>query len=136
MENIQPKYEVLNSPNSDSGLQSEFNLFSTKNMIILILIVLLFLSSIGINLLDNLSNLIKNITAIFEPIIKHILSLLGYTTGTVINKTADIVSDTAKTGIDVAEGTIQNLGNILISASKGGLDAKELDQVLNKSKNS
>ena len=135
MENIQPKYEVLNSSNGNSGFQSGFDLFSTTNLIIMVLIFLLVLSSIGVNLLDYLSDLIKTITAIFEPIVTSVLSLLGYTTGTVINTTSDIISDTAKTGIDVAEGTIQNVGNILISASKGGVDTTKLDHVLNKSKN-
>jgi hypothetical protein len=65
------------------------------------------------------------------------LSILGYTTGTVINKTADIVSDTTKAGIDIAEGTVQNVGDLLISASRGGVDMKaqkQLDSAINDSK--
>lgn len=131
MESVQPKYEVLNAPNGDSGMNSGFDSFSGKNLIIIVLVVLLLLSFIGVNLLDYLSNVIKTIIAIFGPIVKPILSLFGYTTGAVINKTADVVSDTAKTGIDIAEGTVQNVGNLLISASKGGVDTSELDRVLN-----
>ena len=127
MESVQPKYEVLNAPNGDSGFDS----FSGKNIIIIVLIVLLLLSFFGLNLLDYLSNLIKTVIAIFGPIVSPILKLFGYTTGVVINKTADVVSDTAKVGIDVAEGTVQNVGNLLISASKGGVDTSELDRVLN-----
>jgi len=127
MESVQPKYEVLNAPNGDSGFDS----FSGKNLIIIVLVVLLLLSFVGVNLLDYLSNAIKTIIAIFGPILTPILSLFGYTTGAVINKTADVVSDTAKTGIDIAEGTVQNVGNLLISASKGGVDTSELDRVLN-----
>lgn len=126
METVQPRYETLPSES-----------FSGKNMIIIVLIVLLGLSLVGINILDMVSNLIKTVTAIFGPLITQMLSILGYTTGTVINKTADIVSDTTKAGIDIAEGTVQNVGDLLISASSGGvnIDAKkQLDSAINNSK--
>ena len=45
------------------------------------------------------------------------MKALGYSTGTVINTSADTVSDVAKTSIDIAEGSLQNIGNLLISAS-------------------
>jgi hypothetical protein len=98
-----------------------------KNGIIFILIVLLVFTFFGINLLDTFSGLLKNINDIFSPI----LSLLGNTTGTTINTTADIVSDTAKTGIEIAEDTVQNVGDLLIKASKGD---RKLDKAIAKSK--
>jgi hypothetical protein len=45
------------------------------------------------------------------------MKALGYSTGTVINASADTVSDVAKTSIDIAEGSVQDIGNLLISAS-------------------
>jgi hypothetical protein len=87
-----------------------------------------------VNLLDYISNIIKAFIAIFTPIITPILALFGYTTGKVINTTADVASDTAKAGIDVAEGAVQSVGNLLISASKGGVDTTELDSALQMSK--
>ena len=128
MESIQPKYETLSSSNTESPNMESF---SGKNMLIIVLVGLLALSFMGFNLLDYISNVIKTIIAVFTPIIRPILSLLGYTTGSVINKTADIVSDTAKTGIDIAEGTVQSVGDMLISASKGGVDTTQLDSALN-----
>ena len=128
MESIQPKYETLSSSNTESPNMESF---SGKNMLIIILVCLLALSFMGFNLLDYISNVIKTIIAVFTPIIRPILSLLGYTTGSVINKTADVVSDTAKTGIDIAEGTVQSVGDLLISASKGGIDTTQLDSALN-----
>ena len=128
MESIQPKYETLSSSNTESPNMESF---SGKNMLIIVLVCLLALSFMGFNLLDYISNVIKTIIAVFTPIIRPILSLLGYTTGSVINKTADIVSDTAKTGIDIAEGTVQSVGDMLISASKGGVDTTQLDSALN-----
>ena len=140
MENVQPKYVALNSnPVQSASVQSgpaEYGIesFSGKNFIIIILLVLLSLSFFGVNLLDYISNIIKTFIAIFAPIVKQILSLFGYTTGAVINKTADVASDTAKTGIDVAEGAVQSVGNLLMSASKGGVDTDELDSALNVAK--
>jgi hypothetical protein len=125
METVQPRYETLPTES-----------FSGKNMFIIVLIALLGLSMIGINLLDIASNIIKTVISIFGPLITQILSILGYTTGTVINKTADIVSDTTKAGIDIAEGTVQNVGDLLISASRGGVDTKaqkQLDSAINNS---
>lgn len=127
MENQQIQYETV--PQTDS--------FSNKNLIILMLVVLLALSFIGINVLDVMSNIIKGIISIFGPLVAHFLSAIGYTTGTVINKTADVVSDTAKAGIDIAEGTVQDVGNLMIKASSGGIgdDAKKnLNAVINSSK--
>jgi len=125
METIQPRYETIPTES-----------FSIKNTTIIVLIVLLGLSLIGINLLDIASNIIKTVISIFGPLITQSLSILGYTTGTVINKTADIVSDTTKAGIDIAEGTVQNVGDILISASSGGMNINsktQLDSVINNS---
>lgn len=101
-------------------------LFSGKNLIIVILCVLLVFSFLGINLLDILSNLIKKIVALFAPLIAQILSVLGFTTGTVLNAGADVVADTGKFALDVAEGTVQSVGNVMIKASKGNMnmDAK------------
>ena len=130
MENIQPKYETLNSSPTQSSVES----FSGKNLIIIVLLVLLSLSFFGVNLLDYISNAIKTFIAIFTPIIKPILSLFGYTTGAVINTTADVASDTARAGIDVAEGAVQSVGNLLMSASKNGVDTRSLDAALNISK--
>ena len=62
------------------------------------------------------------------------LSFFGYTTGSAINKTADVVGDSAKVGIDIAQGTVFNIGNIIKDASQGQIDNKtksNLDNALN-----
>jgi len=124
METIQPRYETLQRTES----------FSDKNYIILLLVGLLILSFVGINVLDIASNLIKAITGAIQPLTSNLLSAIGYTTGTVINKTADVVSDTAKSGIDIAEGTVQDVGNLIISASGGDVTNQNLDASINSSK--
>lgn len=130
MESVQPKYETMVAPGASSD-----SFFSGKNTIIAVLVILLVLSFVGINLLDYISDFLKGTTSVVAPIVKPILGILGYTTGTVINKTADVVSDTAKAGIDVAEGTVQDLGDMLITASNNGVNTAELDNALNISRN-
>ena len=107
--------------------------FSTKNTVILVLSVLLILSFLGINLLDIISNFIKLIIKLFGPLVSQILSIFGYTTGTIINSGAAGASDVAKGAIDVAEGTIQSVGDLMIKASKSGVNydvQRELDTAL------
>lgn len=129
-------YTMENQQMNISGPQApgdSFFSFSNKNFIITILVFLLILSFLGINLLTIFGDIVKTITDIFGPLFSQILSFFGYTTGTVINKTADVVGDTAKAGIDIAEGAIQNVGNLLKDASIHGIDVgarTTLDQKL------
>ena len=114
---------------------SESGFFSNKNIIIILLIILLVFSFLGINILTISGNIMQTFIQIFGPLVSQILSIFGYTTGTVLNKTADVVADTAKTGIDIAEGSIQSVGNILRDASQSNVDVRSkqsLDTVLNR----
>jgi hypothetical protein len=99
--------------NSPQITNNTSNLFSNKNMIIIVLCGLLLLSILGINILTIVGNIVQVLTNIFGPLVLNILGLLGYTTGTVLDKGADVVSDVAKTGIDIAEGTVHSVGGIL-----------------------
>jgi hypothetical protein len=102
--------------------------------IIIVLLVLLSLSFLGINILTILGDLIKTIVSILGPLVSQILSIFGYTTGSILNKTADVVGDVAKTGVDIAEGSVQSVGTILKDASRTHVDSKatnSLDNVLN-----
>lgn len=98
-----------------------------KNTIIGILVFLLVLSFLGINLLVAGGDLLKSVYDFFAPLINQILHLFGFTAGTVINKTADIVTDTAKIGVDIAGGAVHDVGNLLIDSTK----ATSLDNKIN-----
>jgi hypothetical protein len=119
MDNNQVRYEPLSRPSPVIFNENNQSQLISNNKIIIILSVLLILSFLGINILDVVSNIIKAIIALLGPPVGQLLAVFGYTSGTLINKGADVVSDTAKAGIDIAEGTIQDIGNILISASSG-----------------
>jgi len=100
------------------------NLFSNKNLLIIVLLALLILSLLGINLLTIADNLIKDIYRLFKPIIDKIL----YGTGEVINKTTDVVTDTTKAGVDIAGGAVHDIGELL---KKAGEDRPILDRSIN-----
>jgi len=91
-----------------------------KNNIILILAVLLGLSFLGINILAEGGDLVQLFTNTFGPLISQILKMFGYTAGNIINKSADVAADAAKIGIDIAEGTVHDVGNLLIPQNGSG----------------
>lgn len=111
IENSLPKLTTNNTNNTN-------DMFSNKNTVIIVLIFLLILSFLGINLLNISGDIMQRISNIFGPVFVNFLSLFGYTTGTVINKTADVVADASKTGIDIAEGTAQSVGGLFLKASQ------------------
>ncbi len=120
-----PQQPLLNQ-NTTAGISNQ--------IIIIVLVALLVLSSLGINIFTILGSIINSISAILWPIVAQILSIFGYTTGSVLTKTADVVGDVAKTGVDVAGGSIQSVGNILKDASRGNvapIAVSNLDQALN-----
>jgi len=110
------------------------NSFGNKNFIISTLLFLLILSSLGINILNVLGDLVESLTRIFGPLIKQILSVLGYTAGTVIDETAGVATDVATAGIEIAGDSVQTVGNLLKDMSVSNINVQtrqELDTSLN-----
>lgn len=107
-----------NNMNNDNIVQQPNNENKNQKVIIGVLIFLLVLSFLGINLLSTTGNLLESVSDIVGPIFNQILGLLGYTTGTVINKATDVVTDTAKVGIDITGGAVHNVGDLLINSTK------------------
>lgn len=102
------------STNGDNVSFTIPTLIDWKTIMIIILVILVILSYYGIHLLNKSGDLLNNIITKVKPLVDSLLDFVGYSTGTAINKTADITADVAKHGIDIAEGTVQNIGNILI----------------------
>lgn len=103
---------------TESPATNIFAAFNIQNALIIILLVLLIFSLLGINLLSIFGNIFEWLVNIVKPFILQILSIFGYTTGSLVNTTVDAVGDTTKMGIDIAEGTLHSVGNLLIDASK------------------
>ena len=85
-----------------------------KSIIILLLGLIVIFSYYGIHILNLLGDAIQTWVSKISPIFNNFFDLLGDSTGSAINKTAEITSDVAKTGIDIAEGSVQNIGNLMI----------------------
>ena len=125
-----------NVSNNSNNLPTS-DIFNNKNFIIILLLILLILSFLGINILAIFGNFIQTIVNIFGPLVTQILSVFGYTAGTLIDKSAEVVTNTAKTGIDIAGETVGSIGDLIKDASRPGVDDKakqQLDQSINLSK--
>jgi hypothetical protein len=109
--------DTNSSITSPSIIQNEASVqnysFNSKDFIIFVLILILFFAVLGINIFNIIGNLIQY----FLGLIKPLLSLIGYTTGSVINTTTDLATDTTKFGIDVVGGTAKDVGNLFLAAS-------------------
>jgi hypothetical protein len=85
----------------------------SRNIIIIVLLVIILLTFIGINLLVEIGEATEKLKNLLSPLVSGILGLFGYTTGSVINKSASIAGGAAQFGIDVAQGAVQNVGGLL-----------------------
>ena len=120
------KLNTLSPPANDSGSSSisskMYELFSNKNGIIIVLLILVILSMIGINLLQMTGKIIGEIADPLAPAVRNILSAVGFVTGNLINGSADVVANTVDVGIDIAKGTTHSIGDLLINSTKPGID--------------
>ena len=114
MENSSP---TLASPiSSSSGSVGDWS----KNTIIIILGIILLLSLLGVNILTLFGNMVESVTEIFRPVVSVALANLGYASGTLLDRSSDVVADASKTGIDILHGTVDSVGDLLIKASGQG----------------
>jgi len=119
---------VLNQPTFANTMTEPNDIM--KNILILILAVVLIFSVLGVNLFTFIGNFLQEIIDIFNPTLQRILSDLGYATGSLINTSSDAVTDISKTGIEIANGTFHEVGDLLKKAS-----GRNIDDAINKGRN-
>lgn len=85
----------------------------SRNIVIIVLLVIILFTFIGINILTELGQATEKLNDMLSPLISGILGLFGYTTGSVINKSADVAGTAARFGLDVAQGAVQDVGGLL-----------------------
>ena len=107
------------SPNVTEG-------FSNKTIIVILCIFILL-----ILLNENIGNIFRNIAVMLYNFVLKILSLFGFVTGSAINVGANVAGNVARTGIDITEGTLHSVGNIL--TGEQGQQPIDLDKTLNNS---
>jgi hypothetical protein len=98
---------------------------NTKNMLIIVLLIILILSLLGINIFTIIGNGVQYFINIFNPVVSKGLSDLGYASGNVVDKSSDILADTSKTGIDILNGTFHSIGDLLVKASGQGTNVNQ-----------
>ena len=105
-----------NSVQVQQPFQNQNGMFSTNTLIIIILVIILFIFT-GFYILDIFKYIIIKL---YQTII-GLLSFLGFTSGVIIDKTSNVLADTSKTGIDIANGTVNDIGNLFIASSQNGV---------------
>jgi hypothetical protein len=130
---MENNYQTMPRPDVGAGAATGF---SKNNTIIILLVVLLVFSFLGVNIFILLGNIVQFFINVFGPLVTQILATFGYTTGTILNSTADVVADATKLGVDIADGTVHSVGHILQGASVGNVNpvtVATLDNTLNNS---
>jgi len=104
MENNAPPYTTQSFP-----------VFTWQNSAIIILVILLFFSFLGINLLSVLGNALQGIGNILLPLIERILSVLGISLGSLLNFTGDFVEDIGTKLLDLVNDSIHSITGVFIN---------------------
>jgi hypothetical protein len=123
---VSPSFTETIRPTTYSS-DSNIGGFSNKTIIIILCLVIVLLL-----LNDNIINIFRNILILLYNALMNILKLFGYVSGTAINISADVAGDVIRTGVDITEGTLHSVGNILTGTNTGGQSA-DLDKTLNTS---
>jgi hypothetical protein len=96
-----------------------FNL-DLKMMMIIVLLIIVLLSYVGINILNILGDAIQSGIQVLTPAFANFLDLIGDSTGTALNKVSSVTANVATTGVSLADGAVQNVGDLLIGDTAFG----------------
>ena len=122
MNSIEDDNEIIDTKTEEKKMENKVpmnqNTQSTvfglsQNTLIVILILFIILALLGFNLLYFTGNILEGFFAIIRKIVIDALQFVGYYTGATINVGAEVAGDTAKESIEIAEGTLTSVGNLL-----------------------
>lgn len=85
-----------------------------KDAIIVVLTIFIILTILGINTCDFISRWFRFIYEILSSILYDILKLFGYSVGSAVNSSSDVIANLAKDGIDILNGTVNNASNVVV----------------------
>ena len=113
-ENIQIKADEKIGNKVSTNQKTQSTVFGlSQNTLIVILILFIILALLGFNLLYFTGNVLEGVFSLIRGMVLNILSILGFYTGATINVGAEVAGDTAKETIEIAEGTLTSVGNLL-----------------------
>ena len=112
-----------------ASVSDHFSVFDLRTLIIIFLLFLIFLTYFGINVLKIFGEAMQKGVDLLSPAFTQLLDMIGYSSGSALNTAAELTSDVTKESVDIAEGAIKNVGNILIGDEAVG--HKKYKNVLN-----
>lgn len=98
-----------------------------KFAIVFIVLFFIFMSFLGINIFYIIT---KFLVYSGEIIIKS-SSLLGYTAGDAINSSADSIKDVSKSGIDILDGAVHSVGDLLKVSNQSNVEPNIMSSIDN-----
>lgn len=122
------KAVVANKENQNTNTNANMNMnmpalgffdLDLKNILIISLLLIVVLTYLGINVLSILGNAIQYGVIIISPVVNSFLDILGDSAGNALNTVSDVTANVAKTGVDIADGTVHDVGNLLIGVESG-----------------
>ena len=115
-----------NSDGNNRALSDSLVTFDFKTLVIIILLIITILAYIKINVITIAGDAVQTGVDFFSPVFAFLLDFVGDSSGKAINKAAEITADVSKGGIDLAEGAVQEVGNLLIGKEDVGSKKKKL----------
>ena len=105
-------FKKIKNATTNSG-----NVPMIQTILIVFLTVFLILALLGINIFTAIGKLFQSAFDVIKPVTYNTIGDIAYTSGSVIDNTSNLLTDTGKRGLDIVNGTIQDIGNILIKSS-------------------
>ena len=104
---------------------SESSFFSdNKNVLIILLSALLLLSVLGVTFINVIMDWIKHVLNVLAVFFGGVFGNIFYSTGDILNATSSSVANVAKTSIDLGNGAVNDVGNLLKSGVTGDVVPK------------
>ena len=100
-------------------MEPSSDLFSNnKNLLIILLVVLLVISALGVNWLNTGFRWLTSLVELVVTFTSRIVGTFLYSTGEIVNVSSNSVADASKFTIDLGNGAVNDIGNLLKNVGK------------------
>lgn len=126
------------SPISPATAAANSSTVTNQRIIIAILTVILIFSLTGTQSLSIIYNIVVYIVDLISRILVYLTANIGYSTGSIIQTTANVGSNAAISTAQIADGTLDSIGSIFRDANSQNVNPKiksEMDTLTEKSQN-
>jgi len=131
----------LSSPSSTSSILADNAVVRNQRFIIGILVIVLLISLLGTDAVTNafrgvFQSVVELIKILLDKIVIWLFELtaiFGYTTGSVLNTTANVAASSTIATAEIADGALNSVGDLFRRANEGKVDPevkKKLDELV------